>query len=720
MGKIKQALSMFIGGGSKNKEIKYDSLYDYSTAETRQETVSFLVLTADSAKQDTVKTWNMCDNYYNNIHDAQDELVAYCRSKNIPWIPAIIPDPYIHVESQINPDLPDFEFVGRDDDLDGQKAKMRQYVAQYVFDSNEMIMKHNRNERRLGKYGNCIWKVGYDYNIELPRNVHGNIFVHDLDPKNFINDSISVDIDDGEYHAYVYNIHRMKAARVFEKELKKLGKTIGEIGNGLVYNVKTLIPNTYDTNFDIVQVTEFWFRQPIAGSEKIEKEITDSITGETKTVEVVIEWEAGDIACSIQINDIELKYIPKYWEKTSKQNKMFPFAIGYKIPVENRFWGKSELETIKELVDAADRELAITILNDTFMSNDIIIMDDNAMAEGSEPENHPGAIWKVRDGKNVKRLAGLSNLNGGLKDTVAFIRDLIKQTIGNFDVNMGDAPPPNIRSLGALVQMREQGHTRQNKKKAGSVAMWERVLKLIDYTAIEFFDDDRMIFLGADSKQPEQIQQPWKQQAQEGGGTPNATPTDPNTKNQPINFKFNSNDIMSMDTKTNEYYYPVVDYRINIGDGITNSPAMTIDATEQLAKMTITIQNKEIVKSLVDLMKLPNKTIIKNSIDEFFNAQSKTPALFKDMPKISIDFGDLPQDAQLQLLQQIGVQSQGGLSNDQKLEKEKIETSAGVQQQTQQEELTPEEIQHLQENPQLLQQFMKQHPQHVSSIMGGK
>jgi hypothetical protein len=664
--------------------IEHDTLYNYSDRVSRESTIAYLLTYAEGKRQSQVDKWKLYDDYYNNIHTTQVEYKAYCEKKNIPWIPAIIPDPYIHVESQIDTEIPGFEFVGRDDDLDSDKAKVRQYVCQYVLDQNEMSLKINRNQRRLNKLGNEIWKVGFDYNVELPRSVHGDIFVHDIDPANFINDPIALDIDDAEYHCYVYTIHRMKAQRLFRKELEKLGKTIDEIGTGEVIQTKIYSTDTYEDAHDTVQIVEHWFRQPLESSEKYTYEL------EGKEITDMVEWESGDIACSILINNTEIKYIPKYWLKTCKQNKMFPFSIGCKIPVENKFWDKSEIEPIKDLVDAADRELAIALLHDTYSANDVILMSEHALVDGSIPTVEPGAIWIVKDSATMKpaRMGGNPTNTSGLKDTITYIRDIIKQTVGNFSINMGDAPPRNVDTLGGLIQMKEQGDSRQNKKKAGSVAMWERTLKLIDYTAIEFYDDNRLIFIGAEkSGETEQVQ--------DENGIVSEKPV-------PVQFKYNSDYLKVYDDDTNAYYYPVIDTTINLGDGIKNSPAMTVQATENLMGANINPTNYKLANSLVDLMDLPNKKEIKENWEKLY-ANPEPPPVKEDKPNISISYKDLMPDAQVQLLAQIGIQSQGGvnpMSDGQMLPENEINPADILNQ------LTPEELQELEENPELLDNLL--------------
>ncbi len=98
-----------------------------------------------------------------------------------------------------------------------------------------------------------------------------------------------------------------------------------------------------------------------------------SITARRK--KITVEWESGDIACTILINYEEIKYIPKFWIKTSKQNKMYPFSKYCKIPNSKSFWDRSDIEMMKDLVDAEDRELAMAIFISFSLCNmDIIII----------------------------------------------------------------------------------------------------------------------------------------------------------------------------------------------------------------------------------------------------------------------------------------------------------------------------------------------------------
>lgn len=611
LSKAKSAVKKALGDIKDNR-----GAWDMSDRDNRERTIQTDYEWFKSQRQEHTARWKRNGDYYNNKHVSSLELQKMLDEKGIPWTPAIIPDPYIHVESQIDPNIPGFEFNGRDDDLDSAKAKQREYVVKYVLDNNDMEEMNSENERSLGINGNAFWKVAWNSDMSGP-GYRGNIEIGNPDCANFFNDPSAYDIDDGECHIFAYRMHKRKAARTFARELAKIGKSISEIGQDANQGDTEIYNHiTRDINDDTLQIIEYWFRQPSYGSETMEVEVNGEI------IKQRVDWEPGDIACSICINYHEVKYIPKYWVKTGRQNKHFPFVKYCRIPVKKSFWDKAEIDPIVELVDSSDRTLAMSLLNDAFMANDVIVVEEHALVEGSDVTNTPGDKIRVKDGKvnSVRRLGGLSSLNGGLKDTVNFIREIIKQTVGNFDVNMGDAPPGNVRTLGGLVELKEQGNKRQNIKKADRKAGFARLYELIDWTALEFYDDNRVIFIGADKV--DNYEQ---------------DPATGKMVKKPVIFNFNSDNMRILDADMTDgageaqYYYPCVDAKIDVGDDIQNSKAMTLMATENLLNKPITAQNWKLVAELLDVMGLPNRQELKDWLEQTFG-QAQTGG---KMPQIT-------------------------------------------------------------------------------------
>lgn len=722
---------------AKGSETTGGQMYLYDTKENRESTISYLVEYAKTNKSTQTIKMRMLDDYYNNKHKTQLEIQKTCKDKNLPFIPAIIPYPHQIVEGLIIPEIPDFEFRGRDDDLDSQRAKQRQYVVQYVIEDNKLDNMNTENERQLNKLGNAFWKVAFDYGLKDGES-QGKIIIGNPDAANIFPDPSAYSVEDCEYIAYLYRMHKMKIARVFKNELKKLDLTINEIiSDGVRMDTEIYNSQSQDIYDDTMQVTEFWYRQPEDGKEVFEYVV------DGKTVKREVEWEAGDIACSIMIGKTEIKRIPKYWEKTGLQNKLYPFIKYCKIPVNKSFWDMSELEPIIDLVDAADREFSTMQLNDVFNANDIIIMPENALADDTEIENTPGAIWKTKNSVlpgSIQRLGGLGNLNGGIKDTINFIGDHIKNTVGLFDIQNGGAPPANVKTLGALVELKQQGEKRLSLKKADRNSGFESLFELIDWTALEFYDDDRMIFIGAEGdvkdqaiidanggmSQEQQIeyaqqQQIEQQQAQATGQqAPPQQPPNMDRKKGPVIFKYNSSQY------NKDGYYPRIDAKISVGDGIVHNKAFTLSALETIAQMNITVANYKIVCSMVDVMQLPDRKEIKQFLESYFSNMQM------GIPKTTMAFKDLSPEAKVQMLAKVGINAPpppemdfAGTPYDillkNKATSEANITNESTNQPKIQNAFTQDDYQkifnslshedklHLQQNPQLLEELVKKH-----------
>lgn len=584
-----------------NNNSRYFDMSDVNAREaTVQEDYDYFL----TQRSETEKKWIEKDNYYNGKHTVAGEIYNQLKEQGIPWVPATIPDSYIHVESQIIPDIPDFEFNGRDDDQDSIKAKQRQYVVRYVLDNNKLETMNTENERKLNILGNAFWKVSWDGSIS-GQDFKGDIVIGNPTLGNIFPDPAAYEVDECESFICAYIMHRRKAARTFTNELKKLDITIDDIGaDGKQSETEIFNNQPRDVNDDTVQILEYWYRQPDYGSD------TQEYIVDGKKFKQTVEWEPGDIACSIQINNTEIKYIPKYWVKTGKQNKRFPFVKYCKIPVYNSFWDKSDLDAIKDLQDQADRELATLILNDAFTSNDIILMESEAMADGSEPQNAPGAIWKTKQGQinNVRRLGGLGQ-NANRIQTIEFIRSLIQETVGNFDSSQGKEPV-RVTTASGIAQLNERADARKNIKKADRLTGFELLYELVDWTALEFYDDNRLIYIGA------------KKEGEES-----------------IAFNYNSDNMRVLDGQGEEpiYYYPRIDATVTAGDGLRKSKAFTLGALENLVKMQITPANYKIVQAMVTVMDLPQSKEINEYLDQLFKQPPQQEQLPSEKPQMNID-----------------------------------------------------------------------------------
>ena len=412
--------------------------YDYSTREAREVTVNDLFHRAKSARTAVEIEWMRCNDYYNGIHDVTKETMAFCRDNDLPWVPANMPDPWIMVE----------------------------------------------NERRLLKLGDAFWKAYWDGEMRCGPS-EGDIRIRDVPVEGIFPDPSVRDgsIQDGQYLDYVYSVHKVRFCQLFRRELEKLGISQEDILSadyvarlGL-FDLTTAVDDRDDT----VQVLEHWFRQPAE---------TKGDNGET--------IPAGAVACSIQAGGRELRYIPNYWERTCRQNQLFPFVHYWRIQDENQIWNKSELFPILDLVDAADRKLSMAILNDAFMANDILLVEEGALADGTEITNEPGAVVKLKANAmgRVQRLGGLQSLSNASVG-IEWFKSQIERTNRNYDTSIGKESV-RVTTASGLAMLRSDAQSQADIKRADRNAGFERLYELLDWLALEFFDDDRMLFIGAD------------------------------------------------------------------------------------------------------------------------------------------------------------------------------------------------------------------------------
>lgn len=550
---------------------KNGRVYDYTTEEGRVATAEWLFEQAKNERTAVEDGWVRNEGYYNFVHAAAAEMREALEEQGIDWTPAVVPDPFIQVESQLVPEVPQPEFHGRDDDADGEKARRREFAVRYIMEENRINDMNTSNERRLRKLGDAFWKAYWDETMPCGEQ-SGNIRIKDVSPEDFYPDPTAgrEGLEACEYVDYIYTMHKLKFWRLYHDVLEKKGILLEDLLQ-TQYRVEDglLEPVTSGTlaRDDMVQILEHWYRNPCDTEEA----------------------PAGAIGCTMQAGGVEIKWIPNYWEKTGRQCRLFPFIHYWCIRDETQFWNRSELDPILSLVDAADRQIAIGQLNDAMMANDIVLVEEGALADGSEFTNVPGAQVTVKQGRmgGVARLGGLNN---GIQSVSAvnWFLDQIQRTSRNYDSNNG-RETARVTTASGLLQLRGDAETQQKLKKADRDAGFCRLYELLDWLALEYFDDDRLLFIGAKKK-----------------------------GKQPQSLTYNGDDFarragvrvdMLTAAVTDEGfdYYPRVDVTVTAGDGLSKNPATTVEVLDKLAASQITADNWELLAAELEYLDIPQK-----------------------------------------------------------------------------------------------------------------
>ncbi len=512
--------------------------YDYSSAESRARTVNELYEYSKSCRAEADARWETLYSYYNGEHRTAMDIAASCQDAGIPWICAVTNEPYVHVESQIQPELPDFEFIGRDDDMDSEKASQRERIVKYIVEQSHLTDYVPLNERRCIITGTAAWKVYWDGD---------EVRISPVDARDIYPDPSASRLDECEYITYTSAMHRRRFIREFGRILSRRSiDPVQAASEGL---------DPMDDSSDSVILMEHWYRD-----------------------------DDGDICMSLVCGRYELLHISKYWRITAEQNKMFPFVIQRRSAQPDSIWGVSELESILTLVDAIDRELSITQLSSAFYGSDIILAEQDAFSE--EPEQRPGALWRLKPGAigKVMRLGGIGNPENRFA-SVEVLRDMIQETVGNYDVDMGKEPSKIMSSTG-LAQLIERAEIRRAPKKTERLNAYRRLYSLIDMTALEFYDEKKVIMIGAG-------------------------------RNEREVFVYEPEAVMAHDAD-GKTYIPMIDANIIAADALTKSKAFMMSAINTIMGHNITKENFMFVKSLAKLLTLPEFKEINNYLDEYF------------------------------------------------------------------------------------------------------
>ena len=451
---------------------------------------------------------------------------------SVPWLPASIPDPYILVESQIEPTVPQPEFRGRDDDLDSAMAKRREFAVRYIAENNRLSDMNTRNERRLLKLGDAFWKAYWDEDMRCGE-AQGDIRVSDIPVEAVFPDPAvrGGSVQDGQYLDYVYRIHKVRFAQVFRADLEELGITaeeaLGEdyVPRGEIFDMTSALSDTDDT----VQVLEHWFRQPVE----------TSVDGET--------IPAGAVACSVQAGGHELRYIPNYWRRTGAQNTLFPFVHYWRIQDENRFWNKSELSAVLDLVDAADRKLASALLN-------------------------ASRSYDTGTGKETARVTTASGLS----------------------------------------MLRADGREQADIKRADRNAGFERLYELLDWLCLEFFDDDRMLYLGA----PEGMRAPGQRMIYNSADFARTLPEIRSLTGEVV--------------RPSREFFPRVDITVQAADGARRDRQTTLQALDSLTRANVTAENWRIFAAELEILDIPDRQEIVGEWERRFAPTGETTSSVND------------------------------------------------------------------------------------------
>jgi hypothetical protein len=136
----------------------------------------------------------------------------------------------------------------------------------------------------------------------------------------------------------------------------------------------------------------------------------------------------------------------------------------------------------------------------------------------------------------------------------------------------------------------------KSKKEAPRISGYKRLFQLLDWMALEFYDENRLITIRGDDHEEDKMKV--------------VNMNDHRVMKQIPPDKLDLDGEFKVD-----YYYPKVDVEVVAGEGIRKSKAFTLAVTQELSQVQITPQNAPLIKVVVELLELPNQQEILDAID---------------------------------------------------------------------------------------------------------
>ena len=164
-----------------------------------------------------------------------------------------------------------------------------------------------------------------------------------------------------------------------------------------------------------------------------------------------------------------------------------------------------------------------------------------------------------------------------------------------------------MTTASGLMQLRADAMTQQKIKSADRNAGFCRLYELLDKLALEYFDDDRLLFIGA--KQP--------------GGEGETVVY--NSANYALESGALVDPLTGETIRAGQRYYPRVDVTVSVGNSLGRSPAATVEVLEKLIATRVTADNWKLLAAELEYLDIPQKQEIVAEWKEKFEPTQVDP-----------------------------------------------------------------------------------------------
>lgn len=185
----------------------------------------------------------------------------------------------------------------------------------------------------------------------------------------------------------------------------------------------------------------------------------------------------------------------------------------------------------------------------------------------------------------VQRLGGLQSVGKAAMD-ITMVQGADRARSRSYDTGAGKETA-RVTTASGLSMLRADGREQADIKRADRNAGFERLYELLDWLCLEFFDDDRMLYLGA----PEGIRAPGQRMIYNSADFARTLPEVRSLTGEVV--------------RPSREFFPRVDITVQAADGARRDRQTTLQALDGLTRANVTAENWRIFAAELEILDIP-------------------------------------------------------------------------------------------------------------------
>ncbi len=507
--------------------------------------------------------------------------------------------------------------------LPGYEAQAMMIEDSLTADITELGMTaiNDINERITPVQGYSAMLVGWnpDFKHHLYR---GELEIESVHPKRIIPQPGVFFLQSMDYFFILSSVTKNYIKKRYGVELENSGEQFP--------NISTVMNTTQPNNPDMVTEIVCWYKNDDGEVSKLtwcdEEILEDHSNYFARRIDGKIQKfeELGSEVTLASVNGQPGEVLPIGTKVPYFTPTRYPLVIRENIPLNFAFGGQSDVDVIRDQQDAYKK--VVSTIEEKILRGSVVVT-----ALDGHRFNLSNELYGVIRGSQAELNAlSVKNLSANITNDLAFAQQQYKaaqSTLGITNSYQGKADSTAVSGIAKQIQV-QQASGRLRSKEANKYAAFKQLYEIMFEFKLAFYDELRP-FVTTDEK-----------------GTENYGDFD--------KYKFLVRD------KAGELYYNTdFIFQADAGMGLPRDKMWLFNQVNEQLKYGAYNPTPAAVTYWTQMtaQKYPNAKVVLDSINKQIEAQAKKPDV---LPKATITYKDLMPDAQSQLLEKVGIKSQGG------------------------------------------------------------